>query len=874
MTVRNSSTTRSTGWNAALVGYSPQQREEAWKSCATAVERHYEERLKRWNAELDMLLVFAGLFSTALTAFIVQSYPLLQPDNTDTVVLALTYLSNQIDSFSISSTFVNSTQGLPFAPAADASFTVPRHAVWINALWFSSLVCTLSASAIAVLVKQWLHQYSQSLSGMSPEVARLRQYRYDSMLKWRVPEIMAALPMLLQAALALFLTGLLILLWTLHPSVAIAATIPIGVLIVFISATTLLPIFYSDCCYQSPQALSVLLGAQYLARVSSKVLKIVERLAHQSALAHQAALAHRSALAPQAARAHASTTLAQQSALEKSWTSRKYVLFARIRDGTRAALKRMAAMGSFRSWNAREKPDAEARHSELEQSLALTAYYITLDKSMLNTTVIPYLSEMDALSARMSIRYGELLRDVTDKFDCREWKVWRPIMPFVLVVLSLITNEPKKGTIRKVLLAMPPHPLSPAKSKLGMLYLLAMSQLVVRRIAAREAFQNILAYLQYARIDAEDSVSLGSSVLEDVESTFPVKPAEFEELLDLDRFESVSHYLTGVEYSIKYLLRHRTRLEAASIRAQNVLRSFKLFLHSPLWRIRRTRLEAVLWALLYSQLPALLQELNDDVDTAILVTNDLIEGYRDAITILEQEFEQGAAGHTIGQTASQGARWALTLIKRAFSKLENAVNVQKSASAEKQRDGKAASIPDGHPSHDREGPPPQPDPASTSEQHSIPFGSSAPGITFSASHSTSVGDASEVLDPQWIEMLDTWELEPITVTNPSDRAGQSPDEFPDSPLPDPFFRKTSPLPSEVAPPPPVAVRPVRHFGRARNLSLYNTLPLPPLPVSSRRTSIVQFPDISQVPESIALTPAAAGSYPHQAGAPIPPDEMV
>ena len=35
-----------------------QEREEAWKFCATAIERHYEERLKRWNAELDMLLVF------------------------------------------------------------------------------------------------------------------------------------------------------------------------------------------------------------------------------------------------------------------------------------------------------------------------------------------------------------------------------------------------------------------------------------------------------------------------------------------------------------------------------------------------------------------------------------------------------------------------------------------------------------------------------------------------------------------------------------------------------------------------------------------------------------------------------------------------
>lgn len=38
-----------------------EKREEARKFCAATIERHYDERLKRWNAELDMLLVFVGL---------------------------------------------------------------------------------------------------------------------------------------------------------------------------------------------------------------------------------------------------------------------------------------------------------------------------------------------------------------------------------------------------------------------------------------------------------------------------------------------------------------------------------------------------------------------------------------------------------------------------------------------------------------------------------------------------------------------------------------------------------------------------------------------------------------------------------------------
>ncbi|KAI1785914.1 hypothetical protein LXA43DRAFT_97869, partial [Ganoderma leucocontextum] len=150
-------------WNPATAGWL-EQRDEAWKFCASAIERHFEELLKRWNAELDMLLVFAGLFSTALTAFLVQSYPLLQPDNTDTMVIALAQLSNQLHAFSVSPEFVNSTERGVFSPEL-ASFTAPGYAIRVNGLWFSSLICTLSASSIAVMVKQWLHQYRAARAG-------------------------------------------------------------------------------------------------------------------------------------------------------------------------------------------------------------------------------------------------------------------------------------------------------------------------------------------------------------------------------------------------------------------------------------------------------------------------------------------------------------------------------------------------------------------------------------------------------------------------------------------------------------------------------------------------------------------------------------
>lgn len=201
-----------------------------------------------------------GLFSAVLTAFNVQSYASLQQDNTSMLATALTQVSAQLSNFTLDGTTISSSAH----PFVASSFSAPVSAVWINALWFSSLICTLSASSVAIMVKQWLHQYDLGLSGNSHEVARVRQYRYESLVKWRVVEIVAFLPIIPQVSLLLFLAGLLILLWTLHTLIAGIATVLIGGLVIFTVATTLLPAIKVDCFYQSQLALGVFLTLQAL----------------------------------------------------------------------------------------------------------------------------------------------------------------------------------------------------------------------------------------------------------------------------------------------------------------------------------------------------------------------------------------------------------------------------------------------------------------------------------------------------------------------------------------------------------------------------------------------------------------------------------
>ena len=195
--------------------------------------------------------VQGGLFSAVLTAFNVQSYQLLTPPpTTDPVIVALERISAQLSSFSVNPPSVNSTH--PAFVYDPAPLPAPPYAVWLNALWFASLICSLSAASIGIMVKQWLNEFSSGLSGKSRQIARLRQLRLDSLQKWRVKEIVTVLPVLLQIASALFFAGLLVLLWQLNCTVAITATCLIGTLILFSMCTIVLPSLTAHCSYLSP----------------------------------------------------------------------------------------------------------------------------------------------------------------------------------------------------------------------------------------------------------------------------------------------------------------------------------------------------------------------------------------------------------------------------------------------------------------------------------------------------------------------------------------------------------------------------------------------------------------------------------------------
>ena len=135
-------------------------------------------------------------------------------------------------------------------------FTPTLSARWINGLLFASLILSLAAALLGILVKQWIREYLKWNAALAAprENVLVRQIRFEAWNTWNVEAIIWSIPTLLRVGMTLFLVGVGILLWTLDDTVAIVITILTATFVGVSSALTVLPIFMKRCPYKSPTA--------------------------------------------------------------------------------------------------------------------------------------------------------------------------------------------------------------------------------------------------------------------------------------------------------------------------------------------------------------------------------------------------------------------------------------------------------------------------------------------------------------------------------------------------------------------------------------------------------------------------------------------
>ncbi|KAF9030197.1 hypothetical protein BDZ89DRAFT_678758 [Hymenopellis radicata] len=211
------------------------------------------EMVNGWREGLDMLLLFAALFSAVVTAFVTSTSPSMRVDNSEvTNSLISEMISVQRAMLHV---MVFGPKDVQTVPSTVASFHPKASDLWVNGLWFASLGLSLATTLLAVLAKQWIHQYTSFTSGSPRDRARIRHFRYTALQRWHVPIFIELLPVLMHAALGLFFIGLVVYLCSLSTVMAVNMAFTGAAAFGMYSISTVLPVFYTDCPYKTPLSL-------------------------------------------------------------------------------------------------------------------------------------------------------------------------------------------------------------------------------------------------------------------------------------------------------------------------------------------------------------------------------------------------------------------------------------------------------------------------------------------------------------------------------------------------------------------------------------------------------------------------------------------
>lgn len=166
----------------------------------------------------------------------------------------LQQISAQLRSFTLNAGFLNATFEIPAPPP----FEPPPRLVYVNVLWFTSLIISLSTASLSMLVKQWLRAYL-AIEHSAPQMRlRVRNFRRPGLEQWKVYEIAATLPMFLQISLGLFFLGLCFFTLSLNKSVGITSTVLVAAWALFLLLTLIAPIFFPRCPYKTTLIITVL----------------------------------------------------------------------------------------------------------------------------------------------------------------------------------------------------------------------------------------------------------------------------------------------------------------------------------------------------------------------------------------------------------------------------------------------------------------------------------------------------------------------------------------------------------------------------------------------------------------------------------------
>ncbi|KAI0070197.1 hypothetical protein K474DRAFT_895223 [Panus rudis PR-1116 ss-1] len=216
---------------------------EAWNHIAGEFGKLDARETNACKEDMDTLIMVAGLFAAVFATFNVDSYKQLQPSSEGASVYLLAKIAHHLNETSVTAEAVEDLRTL-FQPSSSVTL--------VNALWFSGLVLSLMTAAGAMSIKRWLREYNATTVHLPHHYCRLRFFRHRAFTTYKVYDIAASLPCILQCALTFFLAGLACFLWSLNTLVFGAVLFPLLIWLALYVAAIVLSIMDPACPYTIP----------------------------------------------------------------------------------------------------------------------------------------------------------------------------------------------------------------------------------------------------------------------------------------------------------------------------------------------------------------------------------------------------------------------------------------------------------------------------------------------------------------------------------------------------------------------------------------------------------------------------------------------
>lgn len=200
----------------------------------------YDDNMyQRCNGNMDIIMLFAGLFSAVNTAFIIA----MQPNPADTTNdLLVQFMQN---------TWNGSSVTQPVALSAPLAYSSSK--IWMQVLAYTSLTFSLLAASGAVLGKQWLNHYKPHRfdGGRLGERCQQRHRKFEELKNQSFERVLQSFPVLLQMSLILFILSLAAAMWMQHRIISLFIIVPAACGFIFFVCTVMVSLGSPDSPYQT-----------------------------------------------------------------------------------------------------------------------------------------------------------------------------------------------------------------------------------------------------------------------------------------------------------------------------------------------------------------------------------------------------------------------------------------------------------------------------------------------------------------------------------------------------------------------------------------------------------------------------------------------